>query len=278
MDIIKASGKKEKFRREKIYRSLKRVGADPRLAQKVSKQVTKTVGKKASSERILREVTLCLKREDPILAARYNLKRAIMELGPAGFLFEKYVSEVLRAYGYLTQVGRIVRGFCVNHEIDVIAQKEKKYFMIECKYHNRRGIRSDLKVALYTFARFLDIKKAWEKAKGREEYFNQVWLVTNTKCTSEAIRYAKCQGLKIISWRYPKEKNLEQLIERKGLYPITILPSLSRYARQRLSQKKLILAQDILKYSSDDLVKMVGLRLKDVKKLQKEAEELCMGQ
>jgi len=148
MDIIKASGSKEKFRKEKIYSSLKRIGVDPRLAQKVSQEVTNTLGKRVSSERVLRRVTQCLRRENPIFAARYNLKRAIMELGPAGFLFEKYVSEIFREYGYLTQVGRMVRGYCVRHEIDVIAQKGKKHFMIECKYHNRRGTRSDIKVAL----------------------------------------------------------------------------------------------------------------------------------
>lgn len=277
MDIIKASGSKEKFRREKIYDSLKRVGVKPKLAEKVSQEVMKTVGKRANSEKVLRQVILCLKRESPVLAARYNLKRAIMELGPAGFLFEKYVSEVLRAYGYLTQVGRIVRGYCVNHEIDVIAQKGKKHFMIECKYHNRRGTRSDIKVALYIFARFLDIKRFWEKTREKGEHFHQVWLVTNTKCTSEAINYARCTGLKIISWRYPKDESLEYLIEKKGLYPITILPSLTKYARQRLSQKGLMLAKNILKYSADDLAKITGLHQKVARKLQKEARELCMG-
>ncbi len=277
MDIIKASGEKEKFSKEKIYSSLKRVGVQPKLAQEVCQEVARTIVPGDSSGKILSQVTQCLRRENPILAARYNLKRAIMKLGPAGFLFEKYVSEILRGYGYNTKIGRIVRGYCVRHEIDVIAQKGKKHFMVECKYHNSRGSRSDIKVALYTFARFLDIKKAWEKIREKGQHFHQAWLVTNTRCTSEAIGYARCVGLKIIGWHYPRDESLEYLIEKKGLYPITILPSLTKYARQRLAEKKLMLAKDILKYSLYDLVQIIGLQPRAVKKLQKEARELCIG-
>lgn len=155
MEIIKSSGEKQKFSREKLYGSLKRAGAEPELAQEISQKIAKTIQSGISSEKILEEVSYCLQKENPMLAARYNLKRAIMELGPTGFPFESYIAEILKEYGYDTKVGRRVQGYCVNHEVDVIAQKGKKHFMIECKYHNRGGSRSDVKVALYTFARFI---------------------------------------------------------------------------------------------------------------------------
>ena len=283
MNIIKASGNKEKFSKEKLYRSLKRVGARGSLAEKVSKEITEKASDEMSSEKILEQVISCLKKENPILAARYNLKRAIMELGPTGFPFEKYVADILKEYGYKTKVGSTVKGSCVSHEIDIIAKKylvkagqEKKHFMIECKYHNRGGRRSDVKVALYTYARFLDVKKAWEKIPGHQNLFHQAWLVTNTKCTSEAIRYARCVGLKIISWRYPKNESLECLIEKKGLYPITILSSLTRHTKEKLAEKGLMLAKDLLKYSTSDLVRLVDLQSNIIQKLQKEAKELCL--
>lgn len=275
MDIIKASGEKEKFNKEKLYRSIKRAGVKPKLAGRVCQSVVKKVRPGMNSGEILDQATNYLKKENPILAARYNLKRAIMELGPTGFPFEKYIAEILKEYGYSVKVGRRVRGHCVNHEVDVVARKEKKHFMIECKYHNSRGVRSDVKIALYVYARFLDVKKAWGKIPGHKHFFHQVWLVTNTRCTSEAIRYARCVGLKIISWRYPRNESLEYLIEKKGLYPMTILPSLTKYAKEMLAQKRAILAKDLLKYSVDDLVRLVGLQPKIAKKLQEEARELC---
>jgi len=275
MEIIKASGEKEKFSKEKLYQSLKRAGAQPKLAEKVCKEVSSGIRPEMSTEEILNRTLRCLRDESPVLAARYNLKRAIMDLGPTGFPFERYIAEILKDYGYTVKVGKIVRGYCVTHEVDVIAQKADKHFMIECKYHNSRGSRSDVKVTMYTYARFLDVKAAWEKISGHQHFFHRAWLVTNTKCTSEALRYARCVGLKIISWRYPKNESLEYLIENKGLYPITILLSLTKDAQERLVQKKVILAKDLLKYSVSDLVRLTGRPSDVVKKLQEEARELC---
>lgn len=276
MDIIKASGEKQKFKKEKLERSLKRVGVQSKLAEKVIREVEKSIRPEISSEEILNKVTYCLQKEKPILAARYNLKRAIMELGPTGYPFEKFIAEILKEYGFSTKVGRMIKGRCVRHEVDVVAQKGKNYFMIECKYHNSRGVRSDTKVALYTHARFLDIERIWKKIKGHENFFHQAWLVTNTRCTSQAIRYAKCVGLKIISWKYPGNESLENLIEKKGLYPITVLPSLTKFSKEALSRKNFMLAKDLLKYSINDLVRLVGLQPNTARKLQKEAKELCL--
>jgi hypothetical protein len=104
--------------------------------------------------------------------------------------------------------------------------------------------------------------------------FQRALLVTKTRCKIGAVRYARCVGLKIISWRYPKNEGLEYLIEKKGLYPITILPSLNKYTRERLAQQKLILAKDLLKYSIKDLIRLTGLKMNIIKKLQEQAQEL----
>ncbi|MBI2626298.1 MAG: restriction endonuclease [Candidatus Nealsonbacteria bacterium] len=274
MDIIKASGEKEKFDKEKFCRSLRRAGADSEAVQKICGAITKEVYPGISSREIFEKTQSFLKKDNPILAARYNLKRAIMRLGPTGFPFEKYIAGVLEEYGYTTQVGKQVMGRCVTHEVDVIAQKEGKHFMIECKYHNSGGIRSDLKVALYTYARFLDVEEEWRKIPGHKNFFHQAWLVTNTKCTSQAIKYANCAGLKILSWRYPKGGSLENLIERKGLYPITILPSFARYAGERLAQQGIMLTKNLLQYSADSLSKRTGLKLHIIQRLQAEAKQI----
>jgi Holliday junction resolvase-like predicted endonuclease len=265
MDIIKASGEREKFSKKKLCQSLKRAGAGSRLADRVCREVSKFVRPGIDTEKILDKAFSCLRKKNPILAARYNLKRAIMELGPTGFPFEQYIAQILREYGYAAKVGKLIRGRCATHEIDVVAAKSNRCFMIECKYHNNRGIRSDEKVALYVYARFLDVKKI----------FRQAWLVTNTRCTNQAVRYAKCVGLRIISWRYPQNEGLEYLIEKKGLYPITILPSLNRETRERLAQKKIMLAKDLLKYPANTLAQLTGLRPKVIKRLREEAERLC---
>lgn len=274
VDIVKASGEKEKFNQEKINESLRRVGVESFLAERIIGEISQKAHSGMDSAEIFKQVSSLLKRERPISALRYNLKRAIMDLGPTGFPFEKYVAKILQEYGYDTEVGKLVRGYCVSHEVDVIAKKDNQHFMVECKYHNHHGIHSDVKVALYTQARFLDIKRVWEKLPGHRYFFHQAWLVTNTKCTSQAIKYAACAGLKIISWRYPEGESLENLIEKKSLYPVTIL-SLSRFFKEQLIRNNIVLAKDLLRYESQDLRKKVQMSPNLILRIQREARDLC---
>lgn len=145
--------------------------------------------------------------------------------------------------------------------------------MIECKYHNSHGARSDLKVALYTYARFLDVKEVWEK-HANVERFHQAVLVTNTKCTSEAIKFAKCRGIKVIAWSYPSGENLQSLIEGRNLYPVTVLFSLSNSARSNLLRKGIIFARDLVDMDIERVSWETGISLNEMKTLQNEARKI----
>jgi len=148
------------------------------------------------------------------LHQRYQLKEAIMKLGPNGFAFENYVSNILEHYGLeIKGIRSKVHGKCSNHEIDLIAISNKKKFMIECKHNSSRGGFVGLKVALYTHARFLDASPI----------FDGEVIVCNAKVSQNAKKYAKCIGQQIFSWRYPPKQSLEKIIEDYKLYPITIL-------------------------------------------------------
>ena len=148
--------------------------------------------------------------------------------------------------------------------------------MIECKYHNRPGLRSDLRVALYTHAQFLDVEQRRKEIRhDGKNVFHQAWLVTNTKCTSTAIRYARCVNLRIIAWRYPSRGGLEHFIEKKKLYPVTVLPSLSGMALRKLGYAGILLAKDLLKYSPREAAKFFRISPRMAEKIRQEAEELC---
>ena len=251
--VLKASGEKELFSDNKIYGSLLKAGASPSLANKTTEEVQTELKGEIGTDKVYNSILEQLTNTEPQIAIKYSLKRAIMKLGPTGYLFEKYIARILQEYGYTTEVGQKVNGYCVNHEVDVIALQNNQHFMVECKYHNEPGIRSDIKIVLYIYARFLDVERAWKLKEGHESMFHQAWLVTNTKCTSDAIRYASCMNMRIISWHYPKEASLEYLIENKELYPITILPSLETVGIEKLSISGILLAKELLRYSKDDL-------------------------
>src|SRR5690606_33448753 len=64
-------------------------------------------------------------------ATRYSLKKALRDLGPEGFYFEKWIGKLFANAGYQTITGKTVQGHAVTHEIDVIATKNEMMLAIE---------------------------------------------------------------------------------------------------------------------------------------------------
>jgi len=269
--IIKADGKKEQYDEEKISSSFIKAGASPEIATAATKTINKKVKDNTSTDEIYHRALSHLRVLEPRVALKYSLKRAIMDMGPEGFVFEKYIAKILREYGFVAEVGQILNGHCVNHEVDVIAKKENQVCLIECKYHNSRGIKSDIKTALYTHSRFLDIEKAYREKDINNNTRFEAWLVTNTKCTSDAIKYAGCVGLKILAWHYPELKNLEYLIETKKLYPISILSTITKKQRDILFDSDIILAKELGSYKVGSLAELISVRQSRASKILNEA-------
>jgi len=267
MFVVKASGKKERFDRRKIYKTCKRAGAPDDVAERISEEIERTAYDGITTKEILRRILRLLEKEMPKVAARYDLKGAIMRMGPAGYVFEHLVSELLRAHGYRTKWHIILRGFCVEHEVDVIAEKNGKRIMIECKYHNSPGIYTGIKDALYTYARFVDLKEGGEK-------FDEVWLVSNTKFSTEAMRFGSCRKMKMVGWNHPKGEGIKDLLEAKRLYPVTVLRSLTPRVLERLSSSGLMFCRDLLKMNENELSTITGLGKKQTRKLIEEAENV----
>ena len=196
-----------------------------------------------------------------------------MELGPSGFPFEKYLSEILAHKGYKVQVGKIVEGKCVKHEVDVIAEKDEQHFMIECKYHNSPGIFCDVKIPLYIQARFKDIESQWKIIPGHGAKFHQGWVVTNTRFTTDAITYGTCAGLKLVSLDYPKAGSLREMIEETGLYPLTCLTSLTQQEKKLLLGKKIVLCREVCHHPQ--YLHELNIPATRIKVILEEGNQLC---
>lgn len=258
--VIKASGDKEDFNPRKIYKTLIEAGASRGLAQEITYAIRKKTHEGITTHKIL-EIVLSKLKNHPGIRDRYDLKRAIMSLGPSGFPFERYFADILKEYGYETSVGNMLKGKRIMHEVDIVAKdtKNKKY-MIECKYHNEPGKPTKLQPALYTYARFLDLAK----------HFDQAWLATNTKCSKDAKAYALGVGLKITSWKYPEKESLIKLIEAKKLYPVTILKNLDTKSRHKLFQADIVLAKNLQKYTVSQLQEKTELSENQIRKILNE--------
>jgi hypothetical protein len=244
--IVKATGDLVNFSEQKVVRSLMRSGANKIVAKEIGKTVSDRVkNEKTSTKEIYQWAYSELKKkhEQPV-AARYSLKESILSLGPSGYPFEKYIAKILSRQGYKTKVGVILNGKCVTHEVDVVAIKDNKHYLIEAKFHNKHGIKTNVKVPLYIRSRFLDLE-AKLKSSGDKHAIHQSWLVTNTRFTRDAIKYGECMGMRMIGWRYPVNGGLEKLIEETGLHPVTCLTSLNKDEKNILLDNNVILCSDV---------------------------------
>jgi len=272
--VIKASGRIEAFDLRKLTASLIRSGAPGDVASDIASKVEIQVSASSPTRHIYRLAKKMLRQYNHASGMRYSIKKAISSLGPSGYPFEKYFGKILTVYGYTVELNRMIEGYCVQHEVDLVASKGNDRYVIECKYHTEGGSPTDVKIALYVHSRFADIKKAFELRSGNM-HITQGWLVTNTRCTSDAIRYAQCVGLKIVSWGYPEGESLERMVERRRLYPVTILSSAKKQSLDMLFSNNIILAQDIADMDEETFVKKSGLDERTARALKDEADTIC---
>jgi len=272
--IRKASGEVEEFDPKKVEVAILRAGGTPGIAMQVIKKLDKKLYNGIPTRDIYKITFRLLDREQHSLASRYDLKRAIMRLGPAGFSFETYLGEVLAEHGYKVKLRQKIQGRCVKHEIDIILNKDDEHTIVECKYHNEEGYYTGLKSTLYTYARFLDLQECFRE--GKCENFSDVWLATNTKFSAEAIQYANCREVKLLGWRYPSNEGIEMLIESKGLYPVTILRKLDNTSKKRLSDANLLILKDLTEKDPKEISLRTGIQDHKLRKIIDEAREMVM--
>lgn len=273
--ITKASGEQVPFVIGKLVASLQRSGAKEEVAKHIADSLLPQLTPGISTRKIYRMAFGMLRKRSKPAAARYRLKQAIMDLGPSGFPFEQFIARVLAHDGYVAQVGVVVQGKCVTHEVDVIADKEERRYLVECKYRNTPGKVSDVKVPLYIKARFDDVAERWRQEPGNGHRVHQGWVVTNTRFTTDAFQYGHCAGLRMVGWDQPTKGSLKDRIDRSGLYPLTCLVSLTKAEKERLLEQGLVLARDVLR--TPDALTTALVKGPRMTAVMKEAGALCNG-
>jgi hypothetical protein len=245
--IIKADGEKEVFDPARLVISLRRAGAGEHSAERITSTITDTLVPNVTSKEIYSRAFALLRREARPVAARYALRRALLELGPTGHPFEDFISHLYRAEGWQVETRKIIKGKCVSHEVDFYAshKEQNEFLAAELKYHNDPGYKTDLKVALYVKSRFDDIFNCDPVTRACP--IDRGILVTNTKFTSEAIAYAECSGVELLGWGYPVDNSLFTRMSRAMIYPITAVTGLSHAEKRMLVERGTIAVDEIVR-------------------------------
>jgi len=245
--IVKADGSNEIFDPERLITSLIRSGAGEHSASDIAHTITDMVVPGMSSREVYsRAFTLLRKKSRPV-AARYALRRALLELGPTGHPFEDFISHLYRALGWQVETRKMIKGKCVTHEVDFYASHPdtNTFLAAELKYHNDANYKTDLKVALYVKSRFDDIFSC--DAQIRACPIDRGILITNTKFTSEAVAYAECAGVELLGWGYPVDNSLFALMSQTKIYPITTLTRLTSSEKRLLIEHEVIAVDEIIR-------------------------------
>jgi hypothetical protein len=214
-----------------------------------------------------------LHQKNKISSLRYKLKQALLDLGPTGFPFECFISEIFRKLGFQTKTGIIVEGNCVTHEMDVIASRDSEQHFVECKYGNTQGKYVSVQVPLYVRSRVNDIIEKRKKISSYQDRKFFGWVVTNTRFSPDSITYGKCCGLHLLSWDYPYGKSLKEIIEQEKIFPITILHHLDRKEKEILMEQGIVVCSQLLEHP--EAIKMLDLSEKEHLDLQEELSEVC---
>ena len=271
-DIIvrKASGKEEYFSFQKLRNSLLRSHASHDEAEGIVNELKGKIYQGISTKKIYSMAFRLLKKNSPHFASRYALKKGIMELGPSGFPFEKFISEIFKYEGYHAEVGIILPGKCVTHEIDVICKKEDTIMLMECKYKNQAGVSVDVKVPLYIHSRFQDLLENNLLVKPFTKFIG--WIVTNSRFTDDAIAFGNCRGIQLLGWDYPFKNSLKERIDKAGLYPITCLSTLTVNEKNWLLEKGYVLVNEI--NQNEKILFKAGITSKRLKNVLDECDKL----
>ena len=244
--VIKRNGEEVIFDDKRVIRSMERVGVPHELFDHVLAHIKERVQNDdtITTDEIFYHIREFLTKKDKKSALRFNLRQAIFELGPSGFPFEQYLAKIFSDQGYKTQTDVIMQGECVSHEIDVLLEKDGRREVVEAKFHNQTFGKTDVQVILYTYARYLDVSK--------RDNIEGVWVATNTKLSTDAITYAECKGVKVLAWNYPHEGNLQDFVETRRMYPITIMTDLTSEEKTRLINNGIVLVTDLLDISLEE--------------------------
>lgn len=265
--VTKLDGTTEPYNEEKIRNSAMRVGVPEGLLDEMLQSIRDRLFDGIKTNEIFLMIKEFLRDSDsPYLAMKYNLKDALSELGPSGYPFEKYVALLLQEVGYHTQINQTIQGSCVAHEIDVLAQKDDITYFIEAKFHKSPSQRTDVRVALYIKSRYEDLKANWKLGETRP------WIVTNTRFSTDAIKYSECQNIRLTSWGYPKGEGIVDLIEHTGLHPITIVEGMSAGDKMRLMNAGVVACKQLLDPKNHSLLSHEFLQ-----KILPQLEQICQS-
>ncbi len=271
MYVRKLDGSLQQFDRDRIFRTCLRNGASNETAVRVAGSIEKELYDGMSTKDLLRSVWSYLGKH-PESHSRIDLRLALSLLKPRPD-FENYASLLLRSLGYSVEPNKVLRGRCVEHEVDAIARKEDRTVLVEVKHHDRMHTYTPLDVVMKVWATLQDLTEG-RKLGYNDLNFTSSMILCNTKFTNHARAYADCAGVGYIGWKSPAPNGLETIIERNALYPVTLLRDVDRRLQRVLVGSGILTLRQLFEEDAAGLVEKRRISNRQLSSLREKSRKI----
>jgi hypothetical protein len=251
------------------------MGATLAVAESIAEEIETRIYDGVETKKILQMIFKHLRKHKPSTRHQIDLRKALSLLNPAPD-FERFIQILLSEHGYEVTPNQIVRGRCVEHEVDAIARKNGKTCIVEVKHHYKYHTPTSLDVSRIARAIFEDVTEGHELGLNNLK-IDYAMIVCNTKLSEHAKRYADCRGIRHIGWSSPPNHDLQTMIEEKKLYPITFLKGLNAETRNKLVHNGVILLKQLAEKTPKELRRQTGISKEKLGSIVGKARTILSG-
>jgi HJR/Mrr/RecB family endonuclease len=270
--VTKADGTKQLFDREKVARTCLRMGATREIAEEIAEKIEMNIYDGIETRKILRMIFRRLSRYKPAIKHQIDLRKALSLMKPKPD-FERFIQILLSEHGYEVTPNQIIRGKCVEHEVDAIARKNGKTYIVEVKHHFSYHTPTGLDVSRIARAVFEDVAEGFKLGLNNLK-IDEIMIVCNTKFSEHAKRYAQCRGIHHIGWSSPPDHGLQTMIEEKKLYPITYLKGLNTATKEKLASAGIVLLKQLTAKNPEEVRRETGISKETLELIIKKARTI----
>ena len=270
--VTKANGSRQMFDKTKIVKTCMRMGATRKDALEVADKIEKRLYNGISTAKILKMLFQFMRRYKPHVSQIYDLRKGIslMSSKPE---FEIFIQNLLSHNGFEVSSNRILKGKCVEHEVDGIAKKNGVTYFVEAKHHVNYHQFTGLDESRIARAVLEDVTEGYDLGRGGLK-IDKAMLVTNTKYSDHATQYGVCKGILQVGWSTPANLSLQSMIEEENLYPLSCLKGLSLDTRLHLADSGVVLMNQVTEEDTLALARKTGLPHEVIHKLKAKVEPL----
>jgi len=270
--VTKANGSRQLFDKNKIVKTCMRMGATRRDAVDVADKIEKRLYDGVSTAKILQMLFQFMRKYRPHVGRIYDLRRGLSLMGSKPE-FEIFVQLLLSYNGFEVSSNRILRGKCVEHEVDGIARLNGVAYLVETKHHVNYHSFTGLDESRIARAILEDVTEGYALGKNGLK-IDKAMIVTNTKYSDYAIQYGVCKGILQVGWSTPANLSLQSMIEAKNLYPLSCVRGLSIDTRMQLADSGVVLINQLMEEDAVVLARQTGLSQEVIRKIKERIEPI----